>query len=186
MHKNGNIAIRGYTTWKPKNIQWQMLGIEPGPLINLWYQVQHSSFWTKLTFACNTETLGSLYSHALLILTESSKSKNQVVHKQKFKDLLSSTCLVSPERIMLDLQSEVLRGPVSIPTDCSIFHCFFCFHIAKPLMPIAIHSCFSYFVLEFKQSNEKSNKGAKELAHNSAKRAQPWISFQLLYHCTTQ
>ena len=26
--------------------------------------------------ACNTETLGSLYSHALLILTESSKFKN--------------------------------------------------------------------------------------------------------------
>ena len=37
---------------------------------NLWFQVQHSTFWTKLTFACKTETLGSLYSHALLILTE--------------------------------------------------------------------------------------------------------------------
>ena len=33
----------------------------------------------KLTFACKTETLGSLSSHALLILSESSKSKNQVV-----------------------------------------------------------------------------------------------------------
>ena len=58
-----------------------MLGIEPGPLMNLWFQVQHSPFWTKLTFTCKNETLGSLISHALLILTESSKSKNQVVHE---------------------------------------------------------------------------------------------------------
>ena len=46
--------------------------------------------------------LGPLYSHALLILTESSKSKNQVVHEQKFKNLLSSTCQVSPERMVLN------------------------------------------------------------------------------------
>ena len=45
------------------------------------------------------------YSHALLILTESSKSKHQVVHEQKFKDLLSSTCQVSVERSMLDLEN---------------------------------------------------------------------------------
>ena len=62
---------------------------------------------STLTFACKTETLGSLYSHALLILTESSKSKNQVLHELKFKDLLSSTCQVSVERIVLDLESEV-------------------------------------------------------------------------------
>ena len=55
------------------------------------------------TFSCNTETSGSLYSHALLILTGSSKSKNQVVHKQMFKDLPSSKCPVSVERSMLDL-----------------------------------------------------------------------------------
>ena len=38
-------------------------GIEPGPLINLWFQVQHYPFWTNLAFACKTETLGSLYSY---------------------------------------------------------------------------------------------------------------------------
>ena len=59
----------------------------------------------NLPFACKTETLSSLYSHALLILTKSSKSKHQVVHEQK--DLLSSTCQVSVERSMLDLESEV-------------------------------------------------------------------------------
>ena len=71
------------------------------------FQVQHAPLYTNLTFACKTETLGSLYSHALLIPLKSSKSKYQVVHEQKFKDLLSSTCQVSVERSMLDLRSEV-------------------------------------------------------------------------------
>ena len=74
----------------------------------------HISEPVKLTFACKIETLGSLYSHALLILTESSKSKNQVVHGQKFKDLLSSTCQVSPERIVLDLESLCIIGIIAI------------------------------------------------------------------------
>ena len=34
--------------------------------------------------------------------------KHQVVHEQKFKDLLSSKCQVSVERIVLDLESEGL------------------------------------------------------------------------------
>ena len=42
-----------------------------------------------------TEMLGSLKSHALLILTKSSKSKNQLMDEQKLKDLLSSTCQIS-------------------------------------------------------------------------------------------
>ena len=37
---------------------------------------------------------------------------------------------------MLDLESEVMRGPGSIPTGGNIFHWIFCVHIAKPLMPI--------------------------------------------------
>ena len=84
-----------------------------------------------MTFTCKTEILGSLYSHALLILTEPSKSKNQVVHEQKFKDLLSSTCQVSPEGIVLDLESEVMRGPGSIPTGSNIFHWIFLFSRSK-------------------------------------------------------
>ena len=50
--------------------------------------------WQNVTPGGN-RTLGSLYSHALLSLLKSSKSKHQVVHEQKFKDLLSSTCQVS-------------------------------------------------------------------------------------------
>ena len=49
------------------------VGIEPGPLITS-DSKSNTHFWTKLTFACKTETLGSLYSHALMILTESPKS----------------------------------------------------------------------------------------------------------------
>ena len=74
------------------------MSIEPP---DLWFQVQHSPLYTNLAFACKTETLGSLYSHALLILTKSFKSKHQVVYEQKFIDLISSTCQVSVERSML-------------------------------------------------------------------------------------
>ena len=43
-----------------------------------------------------------------------------MVHEQKFKDFLSSTCQVSVERIVLDLESEAMRGPGSIPTGGNI------------------------------------------------------------------
>ena len=79
-----------------------LVSIEP---LDLWFQVQHAPLYTNLAFACKTETLSFLYGHAPLILTKSSKSKHQVVHK--FKDLLSSTCQVSIKRSMLDLESEV-------------------------------------------------------------------------------
>ena len=100
---NANIGIRGFTMWK--TIQWQNVtssGNRTGASHSLWFQVQHYPLYTNLTFACKTETLGSLYSHALLIPLKSSKSKYQVVHEQKFKDLLSSTCQVIVERIVLD------------------------------------------------------------------------------------
>ena len=54
-----------------------------------------------------------------------------MVHEQKFQDLLSSTCKVSPERIVLDLESEVIRDPGSIPTGVTFFTGFFCFHVVK-------------------------------------------------------
>ena len=88
-----------------------------------------------MTFPSKTETLGSLYSHALLIPLKLSKSKYQVVHEQKFKDLLSSTCQVSVERIVLDLESEVMKGLGSIPTRGNILSLDF-FHIVKPPMPM--------------------------------------------------
>ena len=44
-------------------------------------------------------------------------------------------CQVSVERIVLDLDSEVMRGPGSIPTGNNILSLNL-FHIVKPLMPI--------------------------------------------------
>ena len=72
-----------------------------------------------------------LYSHALLIPTRSSKFKNQVVHEQKFKDPLSSTRQVSVERIVLNLESEVMRGPGCIPTGGNIFQWNFWFSCSQ-------------------------------------------------------
>ena len=40
-----------------------------------------------------------------------SKSKIQVVYEQKFKDPLSSTCQISLERRVLDLESDVNQRP---------------------------------------------------------------------------
>ena len=57
------------------------------------------------------------------------------MHEQKFKDLQSSTCPVSVGRIVLDLESEVMRGPGSIPTGGNILSLDF-IHVVKPLMPI--------------------------------------------------
>ena len=58
------------------------------------------------------------------------------MHEQKFKDLLSSTCQVSPERIVLDLESEIMTGPGSIPTGVLFVTGIFCFHAVKSVMPI--------------------------------------------------
>ena len=49
---------------------------------------------------------------------------------------VSSTCQVSVEMRVLDLESEVMRGPGSIPTGDNIFHWNFCFHVVKALMII--------------------------------------------------
>ena len=29
------------------------MGLESGPLINLWFQVQHYAFWANWAFACD-------------------------------------------------------------------------------------------------------------------------------------
>ena len=49
------------------------MGIEPRPLINVWFQVQHYPYSTNWTFACKIEILVSLYSHALLIIAKSTR-----------------------------------------------------------------------------------------------------------------
>ena len=61
---------------KTKEIQWKnvtLSGNRTRASHNLWFQFQHYPFWTKLTFACKTETLDPLYSHALLIIAKFSQ-----------------------------------------------------------------------------------------------------------------
>ena len=86
------------------------VGIEPRPLMNLCFQFQHFPFLANWAFACKTETLGQLYSHALLISTKWSKSKNQVMHKQKFKD-----AHLSQKGECWTLNQRFMRGLGSIP-----------------------------------------------------------------------
>ena len=43
------------------------VSIEPGPLINLWFQVQQFPFWASWAFAFKTETLNSLCSRVVMI-----------------------------------------------------------------------------------------------------------------------
>ena len=49
--------------------------------------------------------------------------------------ITSDSCQVSVERIVLDLESEVMRGLGSIPTRDNLLSLDF-FHVIKPLMPI--------------------------------------------------
>ena len=98
-HWNTEQTRRNWHQWiyyvKTKNSSNKMLPlirIEPGAS-DLMY---NTPFWANLAFARKTQTLGFLNSHALLILTESSKSKNQVVHEETFENTLDSLCQVSP------------------------------------------------------------------------------------------
>ena len=77
----------------------------------------------NLAFACKSETLSSLCSYALFVLTKSSKSKNKwCMNRRQFKDL-TSPCQASSERKASDFSSEV---PGSIWTESKILLLFFC------------------------------------------------------------
>ena len=68
---NANIGIRDFTTWKQNssNKMLPAVRIELRPLSNLWFQAQHVPFWANWESACKTETVFSLCSHAVLILS---------------------------------------------------------------------------------------------------------------------
>ena len=99
--------------------------IEPRLLMSLWFQIQHYPFWANWVFACNTETLESLYSSTLLILTYTSKSKIQVVHEHKFKDPLAHVRLAQ-KRQCWTWNQKLIRGLGSIPTRCKCLNFYNC------------------------------------------------------------
>ena len=101
--------------------KFQYENVPPAPASEYWttgpcFWVQHSPFCTTWAIACKAKILGSLC-HFLLILNKSSKSKDQVAHKQMFKDLLSSKCSVSGDNMYF------------VPR-------FFCFYVVRPLIGI--------------------------------------------------
>ena len=83
----------------------------------------------------------SYWNAFLLILIESSKSKNQVVHEQKFEGPLSRTCQISPEKML-----EVVRGLCSICIGGNILSLDF-FHVVKPLM-----RCWHFIIVSEKKT----------------------------------
>ena len=60
-------------------------------ILRLFYIASSIRIFILINPIFNTCKSCSLYIHTLLILNTTSKSKYQVVHEQKFKDLLSST-----------------------------------------------------------------------------------------------
>ena len=79
------ILASNYLTTK-KKLPPVGLDLMQGIITGLW--VQHQTNWATEAFACKTETLGSLYSHALLILTKWSE--------------VSSKCLCGSVGLVLD------------------------------------------------------------------------------------
>ena len=82
-----------------------------------------------------------------------------MVHEQKLKDLQSSTCQISVERIVLDLKSEAAWGNI-LSLDF--------FHVVKPLMSIlSLLSMLSiYEKLEWKHCGLSALMNMNEQVHN--------------------
>ena len=76
-----------------------------------------------------------------------------MVHEQNFKDLLSSTCLTSSERRVLDLELKVMRAQILSPMGITFCHWILCFHVVKTLMPIL---AFSYSFWKTRLSKSKT------------------------------
>ena len=66
----------------------------------------HQWILNPRTSVSNSNTLLS----GLTFLIKSSKSKNQVVHEQKFKDLLSSTCHITQKGECSTWNQRTLKG----------------------------------------------------------------------------
>ena len=97
------LASKDLRTPKKSYLQWGSTWCKGLLLV---YESNNQTNWATEAFACKTETLGSLCSHALLILTKWSKSKNKVVHGQKFKDLPSSKYLSGSVGLVVGLINQ--------------------------------------------------------------------------------
>ena len=104
--------------------------------MNHWPRIQSPacSPYPNCALPCKSKPLGTLYSHALLILTKNHpKSKNQMVHEQKFKGLLSSKC---PVRMGEHAGLWILGQWFNTHWGNILLLFFFCFHVVKTLKSI--------------------------------------------------
>ena len=72
VNRNCSIDIKGFNNSKEK---LPPVGLELMQEIITGSRVQCLTNWAELAFACKAETFRSVHSHALLIVTKSSKSK---------------------------------------------------------------------------------------------------------------
>ena len=117
-----------------KNSSNKMLppvGIETRPLINLWFQVKHSPFWTNLSFVCKTETLGSLYSHALLIPTKYPSPEIKWCINRSLKIFQAANDKLVQKGECWTWNQRLIRGPGSILTGSNILLLEFLFSRSK-------------------------------------------------------
>ena len=111
-----------------KKKQWKMLplvGIEPGSLITSDSKsntLLSGLSWHLLVRLRLTDPYIVLLFWLSLNPLSSSESKNQVVHEQKFKDFLSSTCQVSQKKKMAVLGIRGCERPGFYSTGGNIFH----------------------------------------------------------------
>ena len=110
MGNNANIDIRGFTMRK------QRIKYYPSEYWtqDLWSQVQYSPFWAHLAFACKTVTLGCLYSHALSILTKSSKSKIKWCINRSLKTSEVAHTRLAPKRVLDLVQRSWVQSSLGV------------------------------------------------------------------------
>ena len=120
------LASEAFYNVKAKNFSNKMLPSVSIELLNLWFQVQQSPFWTNLAFTCKTETLGYLYSHALLIPT---KSKNQWFMNRSLKISQVANARLTQKGECWN--QRLIRGQVQYWGRGNIFHRIFLFSFSK-------------------------------------------------------
>ena len=119
------LASEAFTTWKQKI---PVTKCYPQWVLNCWFQVQHSPFWTNLAFACKTETLGCVYSRAL---DSNQVQKNQWFMNKSLKISQVANARLTQKGECWTWNQRLIRSPGSILTGSNIFHKNFLFSCSK-------------------------------------------------------
>ena len=96
------------------------VSIEPGPLINLWFQVQHSPFWTNLSFATWKIFKLLLMHHLISGLGYFVGINRAWLYKEPKVSVLQANDKLVKKGECLTWNQRLIRGLVSIPTGGNI------------------------------------------------------------------